>query len=248
MVEFIIDNRETIKDLLKEQIPQAAFQNLTVGDYLFKLKSKPFLIIERKTISDYAASIRDGRGREQKKRLKSYDSECNILYLIEGNLTTNNACFNYNKIDKHTIVSSILNTIIRDRIQVFHTSNKQETIFVLGSIYNKLSKQGASFIENTSTHAEDIVQTAPSKKNTNITPTISFQMMLNCIPGVSNKVSTRIIQKYKTMHCFIETLSSVSSDKVFYIQSLKMNDEDTARKISKTAALHIVTYLGFTIE
>ena len=135
MVEFIIDNREKIKDILQEKIKDATCRNLEIGDYLFQMNSKPFLIIERKTISDMAASIRDGRNREQKKRLTNYNTDCNVIYLIEGDLTMNNKCFNYNKIDKYTIVSSIINTIIRDKLQVFHTSDENETIFILESIY-----------------------------------------------------------------------------------------------------------------
>jgi len=248
MVEFIIDNREKIKDILQEKIKDATCRNLEIGDYLFQMNSKPFLIIERKTISDMAASIRDGRNREQKKRLTNYNTDCNVIYLIEGDLTINNKCFNYNKIDKYTIVSSIINTIIRDKLQVFHTSDENETIFILESIYNKLKKQGVSFIENKSTHSEDIVNTVQSKKNSNLTPAIGFKMMLNCIPGVSTKVSTRIVEKYETMQNFIESLKNISSDRVNHIQLLKMSTDENARKISKTAATNIVKYLGFIVQ
>ena len=65
MVELVIDNRENIKDLLIENIPEAKLENLEIGDYIFKLDDKPFLIIERKTVNDYAASILDHRSREQ---------------------------------------------------------------------------------------------------------------------------------------------------------------------------------------
>ena len=57
---------ENIKDLLIEIIPEAKLENLEIGDYIFKLDDKPFLIIERKTVNDYAASILDHRSREQK--------------------------------------------------------------------------------------------------------------------------------------------------------------------------------------
>ena len=45
------------------------------------------LIIERKTLTDLAASIKDGRYREQSFRLqKSLEEGYKVLYLIEGNL------------------------------------------------------------------------------------------------------------------------------------------------------------------
>ena len=44
MVELVIDNRENIKDLLIENIPEAKLENLEIGDYIFKVNDKPFLI------------------------------------------------------------------------------------------------------------------------------------------------------------------------------------------------------------
>ena len=76
MVELIIDNRENIKELLLESVPDAKFENLEIGDYVFKIDEKPFLIIERKTITDYAASIVDSRSREQKKRMQKRANAC----------------------------------------------------------------------------------------------------------------------------------------------------------------------------
>ena len=73
-------------------------------------------------------------------------------------------------------------------------------------------------------------------------------MMLNCIPGVSTKVSTRIVEKYETMQNFIESLKNISSDRVNHIQLLKMSTDENARKISKTAATNIVKYLGFIVQ
>ena len=60
MVELIIDNRENIKDLISENIKNTKFENLSLGDYIYQLNGKDFIVIERKTISDYAASIKAG--------------------------------------------------------------------------------------------------------------------------------------------------------------------------------------------
>ena len=129
MVSLLIDNRENIKDLLLENIPDAQLKNLEIGDYVFTINEKPFLIIERKTVTDYAASIVDARGREQKKRLIANKDNANIMYLVEGDLKKDNQSFKYNKVDRHTIISSIINTMYRDKLQVFHTANVMETIF-----------------------------------------------------------------------------------------------------------------------
>ena len=47
----------------------------------FKLENKNFIIIERKTVEDLAASIKDGRYREQKARLLKHFSKNQILIM-----------------------------------------------------------------------------------------------------------------------------------------------------------------------
>ena len=105
--KLVIDNRENIKLDIKNKINDATFENLELGDFLFKVNDVDVLIIERKTISDYAASIKDGRNREQKKRLLLNYPLNKILYLIEGDLTTNNPNFGYNQVSKETIADKI---------------------------------------------------------------------------------------------------------------------------------------------
>jgi ERCC4-type nuclease len=248
MVSLIVDNRENIKELLEQKITNISFENLLIGDYCFKIDNEPFLIIERKTITDYAASIKDGRNREQKKRLLS--QEVNKLYLVEGNLLKDNSSFRYNKVDKHTIISSIINTIIRDKINVFHTSDINETIFFIESIYRKLEKQGKTFIEHKSTYSQDLINTVNVSKKKNIDPNISFQMMMNCIPGISTKVSSRLSSRYKTLKDFIEILDKIETNefRIKFIQDIRLENENKSRKISKNVAENIVNYLGYKLE
>ena len=145
-------------------------------------------------------------------------------------------------------MSSIINTILRDKINVFHTSSSEETIFVLDSIYKKLVKQKDSFIENQTTYTEDIINTVKMKKSDNITPEISLQMMLNCIPGVSNRISSRILSKCGTLKKLMEIISSLDTteERINYIQDIKTSDEDKGRKISKSAAQNIIIYMGYS--
>ena len=164
MVRLIIDNREKIKNLVLEKIPDAKLENLSLGDYIYKIDDEEFIIIERKTISDYAASIQDGRNREQKARLLEHYPKNKIIYLVEGSLNKDNSSSKYNKINADTIISSIINTIFRDEIQVFHTSCQDETVFLLNSIYQKLEKQGKKFLEGKVSLENSLINTGKTKK------------------------------------------------------------------------------------
>jgi ERCC4-type nuclease len=77
---------------------------MTLGDISFEIETDPniyseTLIIERKSISDLSASIKDGRYAEQSFRLSGADHpNHNIVYLIEGCiLTPPKKSFKYNK-------------------------------------------------------------------------------------------------------------------------------------------------------
>jgi ERCC4-type nuclease len=62
--------------------------NLPLGDVVILNKeNKEELIIERKSISDLASSIKDGRYAEQSFRLNNYKTHNhNIIYIIEGDI------------------------------------------------------------------------------------------------------------------------------------------------------------------
>ena len=83
-MELIIDNRESTKSYFEEKNYEwVSFENLDIGDYMFKYEDKIILVIERKSIQDLASSIKDGRYREQKSRLLNNYSKNNVLFLIE---------------------------------------------------------------------------------------------------------------------------------------------------------------------
>ena len=84
MVSCFIDSRE---HKLIELLSPIATKTLDIGDIF--LQDELFeLVIERKTWNDLRASIRDGRFREQRSRLRDWKEESKekqIIYFVEGN-------------------------------------------------------------------------------------------------------------------------------------------------------------------
>lgn len=238
---FYIDNREHIAQQVAKAIPTATLTNLDLGDYKIDISGQTVLIVERKTIADYAASILDGRNREQKKRLVANYQLTQIVYLIEGDLTRDNSNFKYNKVSKETIVSSIINTMLRDNIHVFHTSGPEETVAFLKMTYEKLQKQGLEFLEKKTTHHIDLVNQVRVTKRDNITSQVVFQSMLNNIPGVSNTISSFLLEQFQNMSKFMESLLAIDTleNRILYISKFKVNN----RSIPKSTATNIVNCL-----
>ena len=62
-------------------------ERLDLGDISIWNEGEELLLLERKKLSDLAASIRDGRYKEQSYRLQGHSlHNHNIIYLIEGNM------------------------------------------------------------------------------------------------------------------------------------------------------------------
>jgi ERCC4-type nuclease len=251
-----IDNREQFRDRLSTSIRNIdrdaattiTIETLPVGDFLFEWNGEPVLVIERKTLADYAASIRDGRHREQKRRLYETYGRGRVLFIIEGDMTDDRQySARFTKVPMDTLVSSIVNTMLRDQMHVFHTASDHETIEFLTLVYKKLAK-GIDFIKEDGigesaekASADYLFDPTKTIKNTQLTPQRTFQLMLQCIPGISSKVSERIIGVHTSMTDFLSHLQSFNTydETVAYVETI-----GPGRKIPRPTAQRLVDYLG----
>jgi len=137
--KFIISCSPSFKDLQIEVV------NLPIGDIILldekeeneNLKEK--VIIERKSLNDLAASIKDGRYEEQSYRLNGSNTHNhNIIYLIEGDLTKFNLF--KQRMDKMTLYSSIISLNYYKGFSVFRSNDIQETALIICNMAYKLFK------------------------------------------------------------------------------------------------------------
>ena len=123
-VKLVLDVRENelIKRFKLLKIDYITEQ-LDLGDIKVLLDDEIVSIIERKTINDLSASIKDGRYKEQKLRLLNTDIDrTKIVYVIEGEFKEG-----LNLLPYSTLLSSIVGMIVRDNIKVYRTFNLIET-------------------------------------------------------------------------------------------------------------------------
>lgn len=197
-MNLIIDNREQeIKKYFKDY-SNINFENLDLGDIRFDYNGELILLIERKTLKDLAISIKSGRYREQKFRLLNSDLDKNkILYLIEGNLDSKKVIDN---IKYDTFMGSFINLLIRDNLKTFQTSNLDETLYFLKSIYTKLSKNNLkiNILKENYDINQDYLSTIKSKKKENITPNNCYILQLSQIPGISTYIASQLAMKYNS--------------------------------------------------
>jgi ERCC4-type nuclease len=243
--KIIFDYRENfIYSNFQKLFPnlQISTNNLDVGDIIIEKNNSPIkIIIERKTISDLNSSIKDGRYKEQKIRLKNASSNNNIkiCYLLEGLIP-----YNDKYISKSPILGFYHNTMIRDNILVFRSISLDESCEIIKHISDKLEKNEEIFLnekikeksmDNISNEEIQYANTLKLKKKENITANIFFMETLALIPGVSINMSSVIVNKFGTLMNLIETYGKIENDeeKMRLLRDLevKVSNGEKVRKI-----------------
>lgn len=221
-VKIIVDIREKqpVQDQFKKNEILSTiteFQQLDVGDIWIYHQDKLFMIIERKTIEDLSASIKDGRYKSQKMRMIKYalDSNLdrsNIMYLIEE-YHINRKRKKIGSMPISTIESAMFNLQVRDGFRVYHTDDIQHTVNSIVKIHNCLLKYGCYHTPEIKNPMDEIIRSnVKTVKKENITPELAFIAQLSVIPGVSPTLAKLIITKYPTMLTLIKAFESLESD------------------------------------
>jgi ERCC4-type nuclease len=144
-----LDNREheLIKKCENLLVAVPAFKELKIevhqlplGDIIICNEKIENILVERKTLSDLAASIKDGRYEEQSYRLNGLPiHNHNIIYLIEGDLGKFNSF--KERIDKQTIYSAMFSINHFKGFSLARTNNLDETAFMICNMAYKIGKE-----------------------------------------------------------------------------------------------------------
>jgi ERCC4-type nuclease len=137
-----IDGREKkLISICKSQEIQLTIEGLDIGDIIIRENGLDKIIIERKSIPDLVASIKDGRYTEQMVRLTSAcdHPNHNIFYIIEGKYVTN-AWLKVSESDKKLVESTMISLSYYHGFSVVRTQCMYETVDFLQAFVKKLSR------------------------------------------------------------------------------------------------------------
>jgi ERCC4-type nuclease len=130
--------------MLLEAVP--AFKDLKIvveplplGDIIINNGLIDNIIVERKSLSDLASSIKDGRYDEQSYRLNGLPHHNhNIVYLIEGDLAKFNSF--KERIDKQILYSAMFSINYYKGFSLMRSINMDETAFIICNMAYKIGK------------------------------------------------------------------------------------------------------------
>jgi ERCC4-type nuclease len=257
-----IDSREqelfkkcetTIQTIQKFKDIKLISENLPLGDIIINDGTNDCIIVERKTLNDLAASIRDGRYEEQSFRLNGINHpNHNIIYLIEGDINRFNSF--KDRIDKQTLYSAIFSINYFKGFSIMRSNSIDETAMICcnmvykligglksGKIGYYLNKNHDELPSKTEEKEEKDYCTVVKKvKKDNITTENIGEIMLCQIPGISSASALAIFKEFKTLHNLIKCLKENES----CLNSISTTDAaGKSRKISKTAIANIIKFL-----
>jgi ERCC4-type nuclease len=249
-MRIIIDERETglyekcIEFNTNESI-HITKQVLALGDILFQTDDGTLVsIIERKSLTDLLASVKDGRYDEQSHRL-SHNGECslhNVVYLIEGMLSTLR-----NPAEKKLVYSCIASLNFIKGFSVLRSVNITETAEMLIFMADKIGRSGAKMQHidsNTITSAitdQNYCTVVKKVKKDNITPENIGEIILCQIPGISSTTAVAIMKHFPSFPALID---AIKTDPKCLENLTCESTGGKTRKINKKCLESIHTFLG----
>ena len=248
--------REKMGDTMTDQIT-ISVESLPLGDIIFCKDEQELLIIERKSVADLAASIKDGRYQEQSYRLDGTElHNHNIVYLIEGNMAR--ATF-----DKNALYSAMFSLQYYKGFSVWRTFSIDETATILcnsikylvkssatrtgyyavgaGAVVSVSGVSGGGAEEPKPSSDKDYVNVVKTIKKDNVTPNNIGEIMLCQIPGVSASTALSIMEHFK---CMVNLIADLQEHGASCLDKVELkNAKGAIRKLNKTCVANIVKFL-----
>ena len=144
MAKIIVDDREhnVIPYFKSYKFPpnvEYEVSRINYGDYSIIYKNTLIFLIERKTWSDLASSIKDGRKNNVDKLIKMRnDTGCQLIYLIEGNPIPSRSS-KFGRIPYKNLRSHLDHLAFRDNIHIMHSKNQHDTVVRIVEIIQNYS-------------------------------------------------------------------------------------------------------------
>jgi ERCC4-type nuclease len=201
MARIFVDTRECkLRELLEKNRETFETKALELGDILIE-HPKRQILIERKTIADFHASITDGRYKNQKLRLLEWrnkideqiDARKNIIYLFEEKQGDNK---------DRAYWGALVNMIFRDNIGVIQCDGMVRTAQIITDIKKKLDEDKFDELEGGSRNIS-LEGYAKGKYNT---PKHCYLGQLSLIPGLSPAIAEKIAEKYPNMRALLDEM------------------------------------------
>ena len=182
---------------------------LELGDVMVERENGGgVLYIERKVSSDWVASIKDGRRKEQSQRwlrTREDGSDDKFVYLIEGGRVPMDKALNAppRGMTGQQYNAAIIMSQVRDGFPVLDARDPSESAKKIVYLASKLAKNELGGAASEAAARKVVVgldAKAHKRKRDNLDePTALLAAMLGCVPGMSPAKAAKIVEAFPTV-------------------------------------------------
>ena len=195
-MQLTIDSRERglISIFRGAGVPHQV-ETLPVGDVLCQYDSGHVWIAERKRADDFAASLQDGRWREQSCRL--FASGHQVVFIFEGDLRETGEMY-------QKLIGAWLSCELR-RCYVFRTLDVQETALVLRRLVVKLEHPWAPVATG------GLATPCLSKRKRHEDKDTVLVRVIMCVPSISESIARRLAEHFGSLPALQDALRNTAT-------------------------------------
>ena len=178
--KIIVDHREknsAVSIHLRNLDIEIEFKQLKVADYLTKGTA-----IERKTITDFIASIKNKRLQNQLEDLQQYPNRLLIIEGLDEQDLYSDEFEGETGMHPNAIRGLILSILLKHKIPIIYTKNTKDTAKFLSILARKKEKE----------HPLNVSKKALTKKQ-------RLQFILEGFPGIGPKTAKKLLTKFNSL-------------------------------------------------
>lgn len=203
-MELIIDNREgSLISTIRQHYVDLSFsvQSLDLADIEIRGTNEQRFLIERKSIKDLAASLNDGRFKDQKDRLMGVlerEPKTAIAYIVEGGMRGDDYERIHGRVTLGMLRTLLITIQFKYRIPIIFTTNVRDTAIWTRRFCANLAKKpdfcpvGSG--SNAGCSSYKTLMPAPVRNRASDPKSIAIAM-LTSISGVSHKIANEIVHQ-----------------------------------------------------
>lgn len=222
-MECVIDARE--QSLLHDcrEMETVRSEALSIGDIMILHDKIPRLLIERKTVKDLVASLKDGRYHDQRARWKDFQQDfpqARVAVWIEGDLMNTEM----EDIIRGALVNSLMRLQTIHGVAVLQWTTRTQFVRGLQLAMKKIEQDPTHLLpkEEIESSSHRILDLKAYKK-TNATPDVVWRSVLTLVPGVAPGVSEKILVVFPTLVSFMTSARADLDDTKRRLMEIKIS-------------------------
>lgn len=224
---IVIDKRE---HGLKDHIDGCKLETLVLGDICIYHEKELKILIERKTVPDLVASIKDGRYEEQGRRLSVFKDEnpsVRIVYLIE------NCRYMLYPKEQKMYDGACLSIVMNKGFGIWYTNDIKASADMIQQVDSKLKRW-----EKSKTSAPPVTASTAREKKSWINPKTFLSFCVAQIPGISIEVGKAVADEWPSVVHLVESIKANRVKTLERLSLLKVN----GKRLGDNRAVNISKY------